>query len=83
MFVGVVLGRFLCVMGGMKAVAVRYVSVVGRLFVIARLVVGRGFGMVFCRVLVMFCCFFVVFCTFMVCHFVHLDQRVYVLRLTV
>ena len=46
MVLGVVLGRLVGVMGGVDAVAVRHVSMMAGLFVVAGLVVPRGFSMV-------------------------------------
>jgi hypothetical protein len=43
-------------------VALRRVRVVGRLVMVARFVVRRGFAMVPSRVFVMFCCFVMMFC---------------------
>jgi hypothetical protein len=56
------LGSFLGVMRGMVRVALRRVRVVGRLVMVARFVVRRGFAMVPSRVFVMFCCFVMMFC---------------------
>ena len=51
--IGVVLGSFVAVMGGMQSVRVGNVRVMSSLFVLAGLVVLRSFAMVAGRVLVM------------------------------
>lgn len=70
------LGRFLRVMRGMKTMTMGDVRVMGRRFMVARLVMHRGFRMMFCRVLMMLRCQSVVLCAFVFCHFVHLDYGV-------
>jgi hypothetical protein len=50
---GVMLARLACVMGGMRGVAMRRMSVVRGLLVAIRLVVLGGFAMVLGRVLMM------------------------------
>jgi hypothetical protein len=64
--VGVMLCRFRRVMSGVKAVGVRYMSVVRRCFVVARFMMLCGLGMVLCCVPVMLCRFLVVFRAFVI-----------------
>jgi hypothetical protein len=53
---------------GVQPVSVGNMSVVGSCFVVASLMVFRGFLVMFRRVLVMLCCLAVVFRTLMICH---------------
>jgi hypothetical protein len=64
--VGVMFCCFGCVMSGVKAVTVRYMSVVRRCFVVARFMMLCGLVMVFCRVPVVLCRFFMVFGAFVI-----------------
>ena len=66
MLVGVMLCCFGRVMSGVKAITVRYMSVVRRCFVIARFMMLCGLGMVLCRVPVMLCRFLMVFRAFVI-----------------
>jgi hypothetical protein len=64
--VGVMFCCFGGVMGGMKAVTMRHMSVVRRCFVIARFMMLCGFGMVLCRVPGVLCRFLMVFRAFVI-----------------
>jgi hypothetical protein len=64
--IGVMLCRLSRVMRGVKAMTVRYMSVVRRCFVIARFMMLCGLGMVLCRVPVMLGRFLMVFRAFVI-----------------
>ena len=64
--VGVMFCGFGRVMSGVKAMAVRYMSMVRRGFVIARFMMFCGLGMVLRRVPVMLCRFLMVFRAFVI-----------------
>jgi hypothetical protein len=67
MFVGMVLASFIGVSGGMQAVAMRHVRVVGRLFMTSSFMMFSRLAMMLGRVLVMIRGLMMVFRAF-VCH---------------
>ena len=66
MLVGVMLCCFGRVMSGVKAITVRYMSVVRRCFVIARFMMLRGLSVVLCRVPMVLGRFLMVFRAFVI-----------------
>jgi hypothetical protein len=64
--VGVMFCCFSRVMSGVKAMAVRYIRMVRRCFVVARFMMLCRLSMVLCRVPVMLCRFLMVFRAFVI-----------------